>query len=316
MVTLPPGTFAARLSMQGAGTNAAVEGVAPDGTAIPAKIVRTKDGRIVASVEAASVGQITVQARRGSPVLMGVDVDLPESRLSSAGAAPATIIGPSAAVTPLPAGIARLATNPVCLCYEIDFDRRQRFVQVTIRINAVLAIAMRGGKAVASRLIVHPEGILTATFSEAAIDQVLLYVFGAAGGLTVCADVPSQPEAEEEEWRNAKLIAKGVDFPLTALQPALGGPAGELALAKSRLLPGEAIDEAQFKDVAKLLNEVAAKAARHAPVLATLLEREQVTDPFVELRPVALWIVARHRCRLAAGARLRISRSRIGSRAG
>ena len=284
VVTLPPGTFAARLSMQGAGTNAAVEGVAPDGTAIPAKIVRTKDGRIVASVEAASVGQITVQARRGSPVLMGVDVDLPESRLSSGGA-PATIIGPSAAVTPLPAGIARLATNPVCLCYEIDFDRRQRFVQVTIRINAVLAIAMRGGKAVASRLIVHPEGILTATFSEAAIDQVLLYVFGAAGGLTVCADVPSQPEAEEEEWRNAKLIAKGVDFPLTALQPALGGPPGELALAKSRLLPGEAIDEAQFKDVAKLLNEVAAKAARHAPVVATLLEREQVTDPFVELRP-------------------------------
>jgi hypothetical protein len=74
VVTLPPGTFAARLSMQGAGTNAAVEGVAPDGTAIPAKSVRTKDGRIVASVEAAAVGQITVQARRGSPVLMGVDV--------------------------------------------------------------------------------------------------------------------------------------------------------------------------------------------------------------------------------------------------
>lgn len=285
VLTLPPGTLAARLSMQGAGTNAAVEGVAPDGTAISAKIVRTKDGRIVASVEAASVGQITVQARRGSPVLMGVDVDLSESRLSSAGTAPATIMGPSAAVTPLPTGIARLATNPVCLCYEIDFDRRQRFVQVTIRVTAVLAIAMRGGKAVASRLLVHPEGILTVTFSEAAIDQVLLYVFGAAGGLTVCADVPSQPEAEEEEWRNAKVIAKGLDFPLTTLQPALGGPAGEVALAKSRLLPGEAIDEAQFNDVAKLLNEVAAKAARHPPILATLLEREQVTDPFVELRP-------------------------------
>src|SRR4029453_15178812 len=94
VVTLPPGTLAARLSMQGAGTNAAVEGVAPDGTAIPAKIVRTKDGRIVAGIEAASVGQITVQARRGSPVLMGVDVELAESRLSSAGTAPAIIMGP------------------------------------------------------------------------------------------------------------------------------------------------------------------------------------------------------------------------------
>jgi hypothetical protein len=285
VITLPPGVTAARLSMRGTGTNAAIEGVAPDGTILQAKSLQTKDGRIVASVEAAVVGQITVQARRGSPVLLGVDIELHESELSNAGAAPAAVLGPAAAATPLPSGIARLATNPVCLCYEIDFNRRQRFVQVTIRINAVLAIAMRGGKAVASRLLVHPEGVLTATFSEAAIDQVLLYVFGAAGGLTVCADVPSQPEAEEDEWRDAKLIAKGVDFPLTTLQPALGGPAGELALAKSRLLPGEAIDEAQFQDVAKLLNEVAATAPRHAPVLATLLERERVTDPFVELRP-------------------------------
>lgn len=285
LITLPPGTFAARLLMRDEDASVTIEAAAPDGTTIPATSVPTKNGTVVVHLEAAAIDRVMVQARRRGVVLLGVDIDLSESSLSPSPGGALTTGGLAAAPGPLPPNIARLTTDPVCLCYEIDFNRRQRFVQVTIRINAVLAIAMRGGKAVASRLLVHPEGVLTATFSEVAIDQVLLYVFGAAGGLTVCADVPSQPEAEDEEWRNAKLIAKGVDFPLTTLQPALGGPAGELALAKSRLLPGEAIDEAQFNDVAKLLNEVAANAARHAPVLATQLEREQVTDPFVELLP-------------------------------
>ena len=236
-------------------------------------------------IEAAAIDCVTIQARRRDAVLLGVDIDLRESSLSQSPSSAPAIGGLAAAPGPLPPGIAGLATNPVCLCYEIAFNRRQRLAQVTIRTNAVLAIAIRGGKTIASHLLVNPGGQQTAQFSNAAIDQVLLYVVGAAGGLMVCADVPSQPEEEEVEWRDAKLIAKGVDFPLVTLQPAVGNPAGELALAKSRLLPGEAIDETQFADVAQLLNEVVATAPLHPPVLVTLLERERQVDPFVELRP-------------------------------
>jgi hypothetical protein len=285
LITPPSGTIAARLLMRGKNTNIDIEAAAPDGAAIPVTSVPAKNGTDIVHVEAVAIDHVTIQARRRDAVLLGVDIDLRESSLSRGpGGAPA-IAGLAAAPGPLLPGIARLATNPVCLCYEIDFNRRQRLVQVTIRTNSVLAIAIRGGKTIASQLLVNPGGEQTAQFSNAAIDQVLLYVVGAAGGLMVCADVPSQLEEEEAEWRDTKLIAKGVDLPLVTLQPGLGSPAGELAMAKSRLLLGEAIDEAQFADVAQLLNEVVASASLHPPVLVTLLERERQADPFVELRP-------------------------------
>jgi hypothetical protein len=286
-IELPPGTSAVRLLLRDQDGDAVVEATAPDGTVVrPGQSVRTRDGRIVVHVEAAALARIAVKVPGDGAVLLGIDIDL-QGNAPSPGpreaAAAARGLPPAAA--PVPSGFTGIATTPICLCYEIDFNRRQRFVQVTVRTNAVLAIATRDGKAVASRLLVHPEGVLTVVFSNAEIDQVLLYVTGAVGGLTVCADTPTQPEDEEAQWRDAKLIAKGLDFPLTELDPALGGPAGELALAKSRLLADETIDETQFADVAKLLNEVVTTAAREPPVLTTLLERDQEKDPFVEMRP-------------------------------
>ena len=282
-IDLPPGAFAARVLLRVEDAEAVIAASAPEGTVIPPTgQAKTPDGRIVVHIEAAAIERISIQAPANGAVLTGLDLDL---RVVDRAAAPALTAFFAAARAPLLSGMAALATTPICICYEIDFNSRQRVAQVTIRISAVLAIATRGGKAVATRLLADPSGAQTATFAEGGIDQVLLYVTGAASGLTVCADTPLQPEDEEAEWRDAKVIAKGLDFPLTALNPSLGGPAGELALAKSRLLSHESLDELQFDDVAKLLNEVGATASREPPVVLSLLERERATDPLVETRP-------------------------------
>lgn len=279
-IRLPPGTVAARVLLREADTDATVEATAADGTVVrPSGRGRTPDGRLIVHIEGPALERISIQPPADGAVLTGLDLDLDAPAPRTAGPVSLTARGPP------PSGMTAIATTPVCLCYEVDFNTRQRLVQVTIRIGAALAIATRAGKAVATRLLTNPAGVQTATFSEAAVDQVLLYVTGAASGLTVCADTALSPEEEAAEWRDAKLIAEGVDFPLTALDPSLGGPAGELALAKSRLLSDESLDELQFEDVAELLNEVAATAARQPPVLLSLVEREQAADPFVETRP-------------------------------
>ena len=81
------------------------------------------------------------------------------------------------------------------------------------------------------------------------------------------------------------LIAKGIQVPIRALDPALGSQADEDALAKSRLVAGEDFDERAFHNVTELMNAAAADAEDAAPVWSSQVEREELDEPFIELRP-------------------------------
>ena len=111
---------------------------------------------------------------------------------------------------------------------------------------------------------------------------MLLYATSAAGSLVICLDIPPEPKEDERAWATEPLIASHLQVPIRALDPALASPADEAALAKSRLLGGESFDEDAFADVAALMNEAAADGA---PVSASSVLREQLDEPFIELRP-------------------------------
>ena len=130
-----------------------------------------------------------------------------------------------------------------------------------------------------------PSGTLSTRFENLAVDQVLVYCGGRADMLEVCVDVVPSPDDEEQQWAGSPLIAKGIQVPIRALDPTLGSQADEDALAKSRLVAGEDFDERVFHDVTELMNAAAADAENAAPVWSSEVEREELDEPFIELRP-------------------------------
>ncbi len=158
---------------------------------------------------------------------------------------------------------------------------------VTFRLQnppGVLAIALRDGKAVDTRMVTSGSGLQEATFQNRAVDRVLLYTSRPASSLTVCVDVLPDPKKEEAEWSGVTYIAKNIQMPLRAVNGALTTPAAEDSLASSRLLAGESFDAAAFRQVADAMNEAAAEAAVASPVWFTTLTRERTEDQFIEVR--------------------------------
>lgn len=180
------------------------------------------------------------------------------------------------AVTHLPSG---------CIRYDVNLGDPHDFVSITIAVPAGLAIAMREGKAVDSKLSQNSTGAQNFSFERRRVDRVLIYVSQAARGLTICVEAPLKPGEEEKEWAGVPYIAKGIQLPVSAVNGALASDADENNLASSRLLPGEIFDTPNFRDVAELLNQTAKEAKIASPVWRTMLTREDVQDPFIEIRP-------------------------------
>ena len=171
-----------------------------------------------------------------------------------------------------------------CLAYDIRLRLGHRVVEVHAGLPAVLAIALRDGKAVDGRVLTDPSGTQSVRFEGRDVDEVLLYAAALATSLMVCADDPPDPAKEEQEWQGEALIAKGIQVPVRALDPALGSQSDEDDLAKSRLLAGEAFDAAAFHDVSELMNAAAADADDVAPAWMNAVTREDAKDPLIELR--------------------------------
>jgi hypothetical protein len=192
-----------------------------------------------------------------------------------------------AACPVLPPGVLErvaLGTAPGvrCMAYDIRLAAGHRMVEVLVGVPAALAIALRDGKAVAARLLIAQGGVQSTRFENLDVDQVLVYCTELATSFEVCIDAPPSPEQEEEEWSGADLIAKQIQIPIRALDPNLGSQADEDALAKSRLLVDEQFDADAFHGVTELMNDAAAGGA---PVSAGAVVREELDDPFIELRP-------------------------------
>src|SRR6185436_17980936 len=111
------------------------------------------------------------------------------------------------------------------------------------------------GKAVAARPLTAPGGTQSTRFENLDVDQVIVYCTTRAALLEICIDA--------------------------APGPALGSQADEDALAQTRLLADEQFDADAFHGVTELMNEAAAGGA---PVYAGAVVREELNDPFVELR--------------------------------
>ena len=169
-----------------------------------------------------------------------------------------------------------------CVAYDIRLGVGHRMVEIHIGVPAALAIALRDGKAVAARPLTAPGGTQSTRFENLDVDQVIVYCTTRAALLEICIDVAPGPEQEEHEWADAELIAKRIQIPIRALDPALGSQADEDALAQTRLLADEQFDPDAFHGVTELMNEAAAGGA---PVYAGAVVREELNDPFVELRP-------------------------------
>jgi len=169
---------------------------------------------------------------------------------------------------------------PHPIAYGIRLPQPHRVVEIHAGVPAALAIALRAGKAVAARALTAPSGTQSVHFSELGADEVQLYVTTLISALEVCLDIAPDPDKEEADWANAKLIAEHLQIPVRTLVPALTTPGDEEALAKSRLINGEDFDAEAFDSVAELLNA----AATGAPQWATTITKEEPGDPFVELR--------------------------------
>lgn len=194
-----------------------------------------------------------------------------------------------AASQPAPGAAGAVSTTPICRVYDIELPRPHLTVRVHAGLPAMLAIAMRDGKAVGTQMLSAAGGEQSAGFQNQFVDRVLLYASAAATHLTICTE-KLDPKEDDARWRDVPLIAKNIHVPVRSLNPALSSSAMEAALATSRLLPGESIDGPAFDEVVTLMNDSSRDARDCSPPTRTVLTRDTVNDPFVQIQgwPYAL----------------------------
>ena len=124
-----------------------------------------------------------------------------------------------------------------CLVYEVDLGTPAYLVSISIGVNGGFAIALRAGKAVASKLLTPGTPEDNVHFDYLNADRVLVYVNHHAKSLMVCRSVRQDPSKEEADWAGAELIASEIQMPFRSVNPKLGSLPRERELAESRLLP-------------------------------------------------------------------------------
>jgi hypothetical protein len=224
----------------------------------------------------------TTGAAASRPTPSRADSD-PRSR-AGAGANAADTDGTSIAAPRSTVSVVAATAPTGCIRYRVTLQRAHNLVQVTAHTTPVLVIALRDGKAVDSRLVDHPSGVQTVSFEGRAADEIAIYGSRAVSALTICVDQPKSFDEEEKEWAAVPFIARGIQLPLRTVNSAVSTDAQEVDLARSRLIGGESIETADFRDIARMMNE-AVSVGPGAPVVHTLQVRDTVDDPYLELRP-------------------------------
>ena len=214
--------------------------------------------------------------------------------------------------TSMPGVAAAVATTPVCRVYDIELSRPHLTVRVHAGLPAMLAIAMRDGKAVNTQLLSAAGGEQSVAFQNQFVDRVLLYATAAATHLTICTE-KLEPKEDDERWRDVPLIAKNVHVPVRSVNPALSSAGAEAALAASRLLAGESFDATSFDEVAALMNDSSQDAADSPPPTRCVLTRETRGRSVHRDPGLAVRALAARRGRLAAHARFRVPRQGVGA---
>lgn len=134
-----------------------------------------------------------------------------------------------------------------CEVFTLELDQPSSGVSVGVRAERTFVVALYHGKAVGFAEPVAG----SVQFGALTVDRTLVYALSASL-VQFCVSAPPP-------WTQGTVI-KRLQLPLRELMPALGGPAAEYVEARSRLLPGESLDEARFHEVADTL-----RALLHGP---------------------------------------------------
>jgi hypothetical protein len=143
---------------------------------------------------------------------------------------------------------------------------------------AIFAVAMSGGKAVASGT---GNGDGTPFLLNASgIDTVVVYTVSATN-LTICAYAAAT--TIDGSWTNVPYLVQGLTLPIHEADPTLPNEAYELAAAQARLTVGEALSQADFENLATPLRTAVSQSALGRPGERILLGRETVDDSYQEV---------------------------------
>ena len=167
--------------------------------------------------------------------------------------------------------------------FRLDLDTPTTFVRLNIQAKLGFSYALYRGKVV-STVTPKNSGSFSAEFMATAIDAVVSYLLDPQT-IQYCVHQPG--ENEEQSWNDVPFIVKGLQLPIAELDPSLHNPDEELAKAKSRLLPGEEIDPAEFKELAESLRPTFKTNAYPRHIDKIVLLRTVETTSFEELNATA-----------------------------
>ena len=174
-----------------------------------------------------------------------------------------------------------------CLAYAVRFAAARSAVTVSAAVPAAIAVALRDGKAVATRRLAGV-GLLAADFTGRIVDEVVVTTPAPVTELVVCAE-PDVPETDvEKEWATVPTLVSGLQLPLRSADPALDSETAEEALAASRLLPGETFDQGAFRQAADLLDDCLGLPGSPPPAVATTTVRADPQSEPIDVRGWAL----------------------------
>jgi hypothetical protein len=166
--------------------------------------------------------------------------------------------------------------------FRLDLDKPAITVRQNIEAKLGFSFALYKGKVV-SAVMPKNSGIFTLEFMATAIDAIVTYVLDPQV-INYCVYI--QPE-EEAAWNNVPYIVKGIQLPIAELDPTLHNPDEEFEKAKSRLLPGEDIDPAEFKELVEFLRPTVKTNAYPRHIDKIVLLRAEETASFEELNATA-----------------------------
>jgi hypothetical protein len=185
-------------------------------------------------------------------------------------------VGPLVPMTPAGAAVA-FASQPV-LVFTQELDRPTDRITVACGSKMAFAVAISAGKGVALQAVPPAAPV---ALTGIGIDTVVVYAV-APTSLQICADAPADPAADEHAWEQAEVIAGDLTLPLHEADPALATRQDEVARARSRLLPGETLTDAEADSIAEALRAAAGRADLGRPGDRVMLSRTDSGDPFQE----------------------------------
>lgn len=182
-----------------------------------------------------------------------------------------------AATVPAP-GLPAVAADLPVLVFTQELTQPSDLVSLACQSKAAFVVATSAGKGVSLQAL-PPSS--TVTIDNPAIDGVAVYAVSPSS-LQICAEYPADPAEVEREWTNAQVIARGLTLPLHETDPSLATRAEEIARARSRLLAGETLTDAEADSLADALRAAAGRSDLGRPCDRVMLSRADAGDAFQE----------------------------------